>query len=602
MEQSELGKTEEDINTSEAAELPENEQEPVSAETGNGATEQGATEVDAQAEAVVENDASEEAEAATAQAEAAEESSAPSEPQATEDTSDADDEDVSAGSVNDETDEDDAPAANDDTASNGLKRGDIVQGAVSRTTPMAVYVTLENGVEGRVPARELELMTRTVLESLQEGAEVTVFVVNPLNHKGDTILSINQAQEEIDWREAEEYLESKAVYDGRIGGYNKGGLIVRFGQLRGFVPQSQIADTRLRGMSGETPEERYGSMVNENIGVKVMEVDRSRNRLILSERAAMREVRQRRKEALITELEVGEEREGTVVSLENFGAFVDIGGAEGLVHLTEISWEHVTHPRQALKVGEDVDVKVISIDADNNRIGLSIKSLLPDPWDEIAAVYPVGALVRGQITKLARFGAFAKILGSPSVEGLIHISEMSESRVEHPRDVVKRGDELTLRVVKVDVKERRLGLSIKRVNSEEYLDQDLEQAYNAAATAAPAAKEKPAKEEAKAEEAPKEEAPEEEAESVVEKIEDAVEDVVENVKEAAEAVAEKVEDVVESVTDSAEEAAEDAEEAVEEVAEDAEEAVEEVAEEVEETVEDAVSDDTADDEGETDDD
>lgn len=583
MEQSELGKTEEDINTSEAAELPENEQEPVSAETGNGATEQGATEVDAQAEAVVENDASEEAESATA------ESSAPSEPQATVDTSDTDDEDVSASSANDEVDEDDAPASNDDTASNGLKRGDIVQGAVSRTTPMAVYVTLENGVEGRVPARELELMTRSVLESLQEGAEVTVFVVNPLNHKGDTILSINQAQEEIDWREAEEYLESKAVYDGRIGGYNKGGLIVRFGQLRGFVPQSQIADSRLRAMSGETPEERYGGMVNESIGVKVMEVDRSRNRLILSERAAMREVRQRRKEALITELQVGEEREGTVVSLENFGAFVDIGGAEGLVHLTEISWEHVTHPRQALKVGEDVDVKVISIDADNNRIGLSIKSLLPDPWDEIAAVYPVGALVRGQITKLARFGAFAKILGSPSVEGLIHISEMSESRVEHPRDVVKRGDDLTLRVVKVDIKERRLGLSIKRVNSEEYLDQDLEQAYKAAA-AAPAA---PAKSAAKKEEAPAEEAPEE-AESVVEKIEDAVEDVVEDVKEAAEAIAEKVEEVVESVTHSAEEAAEDAEEVVED-------AVEEAAEAVEETVEEVVSDDASD-EGETDED
>lgn len=557
MEQSELGKTEEDINTSEAAELPENEQEPVSADTGNGATEQGATEVDAQAEA----------ESATA------ESSAPSEPQATVDTSDSEDEEVSASSANDEVDEDDAPAANDDTASNGLKRGDIVQGAVSRTTPMAVYVTLENGVEGRVPARELELMTRSMLESLQEGADVTVFVVNPLNHKGDTILSINQAQEEIDWREAEEYLESKAVYDGRIGGYNKGGLIVRFGQLRGFVPQSQIADTRLRAMSGETPEERYGGMVNENIGVKVMEVDRSRNRLILSERAAMREVRQRRKEALITELQVGEEREGTVVSLENFGAFVDIGGAEGLVHLTEISWEHVTHPRQALRVGEDVFVKVISIDADNNRIGLSIKSLLPDPWDEIAAVYPVGALVRGQITKLARFGAFAKILGSPSVEGLIHISEMSENRVEHPRDVVKRGDDLTLRVVKVDIKERRLGLSIKRVNSEEYLDQDLELAYKEAATAPAAPAKSAAKKEAPAEEAP------EEAESVVEKIEDAVEDVVEDVKEAAEAIADKVEEVVDSVTDSAEDAAE----------------------EVEETVEEAVSDDASD-EGETDED
>ncbi|MCA9885179.1 MAG: S1 RNA-binding domain-containing protein [Anaerolineae bacterium] len=560
MEQSELGKTEEDINTSEAAELPENEQEPVSAETGNGATEQDVTEVDAQPEASVESDE--------------------------DDGTDSDVEPAQATST-EEVDEDDAPASSDDVASNGLKRGDIVQGTVSRTTPMAVYVKLANDVEGRVPARELELMTRNVLESLQEGAEVTVFVVNPLNHKGDTILSINQAQEEIDWREAEEYLENKEVYDGRIGGYNKGGLIVRFGQLRGFVPQSQISDTRLRAMSGDTPEERYGGMVNENIGVKVMEVDRSRNRLILSERAAMREVRQRRKEALITELQVGEERDGTVVSLENFGAFVDVGGAEGLVHLTEISWEHVTHPRQALNVGEDVRVKVISVDADNNRIGLSIKSLLADPWDEIAAVYPVGALVRGQITKLARFGAFAKVLGSPSVEGLIHISEMSDNRVEHPRDVVKRGDDLTLRVVKVDIKERRLGLSIKRVNSEEYLDQDLEQAYKEAASAPVPAKPAPAAPvaEAVAPEAPEPEAQvieepvveeltaEAEPETLVEKIEDAVEDVVEKakgvledvveaIKDAAEDVVEKAEDMVESVTHSAEAAAEDVAEAV----------------------------------------
>lgn len=213
MEQSELGKTEEDINTSEAAELPENEQEPVSAETGNGATEQDVTEVDAQPEASVESDE--------------------------DDGTDSDVEPAQATST-EEVDEDDAPASSDDVASNGLKRGDIVQGTVSRTTPMAVYVKLANDVEGRVPARELELMTRNVLESLQEGAEVTVFVVNPLNHKGDTILSINQAQEEIDWREAEEYLENKEVYDGRIGGYNKGGLIVRFGQLRGFVPKARF--------------------------------------------------------------------------------------------------------------------------------------------------------------------------------------------------------------------------------------------------------------------------------------------------------------------------------------------------------------------------
>ena len=387
------------------------------------------------------------------------------------------DENLAAAEVSldaDDTD-DEGPIVDD---ANGLRRGDVVEGTVLRTTPTNVFIDLGEGREGIVPGRELELMTRKMLEDLVEGAPIAVFVVNPQNHKGEIVLSINQAVEEIDWREAESYRQSKKVYDGKVGGYNKGGLIVRFGQLRGFVPQSQIAEARLRQMQGETPEERYGRMVNQNISVKVMEVDRGRNRLILSERAAMREVRQRRKESLITELQVDEVREGTVVSLENFGAFVDVGGAEGLVHLTELSWKHVTHPRQALSVGDKVRVKVISIDPDQNRIGLSIKQIQEDPWDEIRAKYGDGALVRATVTKLTKFGAFARLMSEEGVEGLIHISELSDDRVEHPRDVVNKGDELTLRVVKVDVRNRRLGLSLKRVNSPEYLDQDLVRAFD----------------------------------------------------------------------------------------------------------------------------
>jgi len=189
-------------------------------------------------------------------------------------------------------------------------------------------------------------------------------------------------------------------------------------------------------------------------------------------------VRQRRKESLITELQPGEIREGRVVSLENFGAFVDIGGAEGLIHLTEITWRHITHPRQALTEGQEVRVKVISVDPDQNRIGLSIRQLLPDPWDEIALAYGDGALVKGTITKLTKFGAFARIeTGDDPIEGLIHISELSDDRVEHPRDAVQKGDTLTLRVVKVDVKNRRLGLSIKKVHSAEYMDMDIERAF-----------------------------------------------------------------------------------------------------------------------------
>ena len=364
------------------------------------------------------------------------------------------------------------------------KRGQVYQGVISSTAPTAITVDLGDGGQGIVPGRELELMTRKMLESLVVGASVDVYVVNPRNHRGQTILSINHALEELDWRNAEEFAKSKQVYEASIGGYNKGGLIVRFGRVRGFVPQSQLSEDRVRGMSGATPEERYGPMVNQPIGVKVMEVDRHRNRLILSERAAMRDVRQQRKEALIAELKVGDIRHGKVTSLENFGAFVDIGGGEGLIHLSELAWGHITHPRQAVSVGDDVEVEVISVNAEAKRIGLSRRRVISDPWDEIATALRRGQLVRGRVTKLTKFGAFAKLIDHDAVEGLIHISELAGERVTHPREVVNRGDELVLRIVKIDIKERRLGLSLKSVNSTEFLDLDWEMALQDSAALA----------------------------------------------------------------------------------------------------------------------
>ena len=364
------------------------------------------------------------------------------------------------------------------------KRGQVYQGVISSTTPTAVSVDLGDGDQGVVPGRELELMTRKMLESLVVGATVDVYVVNPRNHRGDIILSINHALEELDWRNAEKFSKSKQVHDALIGGYNKGGLIVRFGRLRGFVPQSQLAEERVRSMGGGTPEERYGPMVNQPIGVKVMEVDRHRNRLILSERAALRDVRQQRKEALIAELKVGDIRKGKVVSLENFGAFVDIGGGEGLIHLSELAWGHITHPRQAVNIGDEVEVEVISVNADAKRIGLSRRRVISDPWDEVATSLRRGQLVRGRVTKLTKFGAFARLIDQDAVEGLIHISELASERVSHPREVVNRGDELVLRIVKIDIKERRLGLSLKSVNSTEFLDLDWEMALQDSAALA----------------------------------------------------------------------------------------------------------------------
>ncbi len=380
-----------------------------------------------------------------------------------------------------------APAKEQPAEEAKYKRGQVYQGVISSTTPTAVTVDLAEGDQGIVPGRELELMTRKMLESLVVGAEVDVYVVNPRNHRGETVLSINHALEVLDWRNARKLAKSRQVHEALIGGYNKGGLIVRFGRLRGFVPQSQLAEERVRGMTGATPEERYSPMVNQPIGVKVMEVDRHRNRLILSERAALRDVRQQRKEALIAELKVGDIRKGTVVSLENFGAFVNIGGGEGLIHVSELTWGHITHPRQAVSVGDEVEIEVISIDADAKRIGLSRRRVISDPWDEIASSLRRGQLVRGRVTKLTKFGAFARLTDHDDVEGLIHISELAGERVTHPREVVNRGDELVLRIVKIDIKERRLGLSLKSVNSTEFLDLDWEMALQDSASLTPAA-------------------------------------------------------------------------------------------------------------------
>jgi small subunit ribosomal protein S1 len=359
-----------------------------------------------------------------------------------------------------------------EASATGLKRGDLVEGTILETTPTSIKVQLGEHGDGVVPGSELERMGRKALEALKPGAPLTVFVVNPRAKDGGALVSINRAEEELDWLKAATYKDSQQVYDTKIAGYNKGGLIVKFGRLRGFVPQSQMNAERRRMDETETPETRWGKMVNEPIVVKVMEVDKSRNRLILSERQAARESREKRKENLINQLTVGELRTGRVVSLEDFGAFIDVGGAEGLVHLTELSWHHVTHPRQFLEVGQQVQVRVISVDPVAKRIGLSMKQLEMDPWDRVATEYNTGQLVKATITKLTKFGAFAEIEGLPEIEGLVHISELSDRRVLHPKDVVNEGDVLTLRIVKMDVANRRLGLSLKKVNSPEYLDSD----------------------------------------------------------------------------------------------------------------------------------
>ncbi len=349
-------------------------------------------------------------------------------------------------------------------------KGEIRQGQIASIRPGQILVSVGTKSEGVISGREFEQIPQAELAALHIGQEVPVYVIEPEDQSGNLVLSYNRAREEVNWKEAEEFLSSKKTFHSNIEGFNKGGLIVPLGGLRGFVPASQISLTRRASMTGDTPEQRWSKMVGEEIDVCVIEVDRERRRLILSERAASSETRETLKERVIDELKEGETRTGHVTSLAEFGAFVNISGADGLVHLSEISWDRIQHPSEVLKVGQEVNVKVISIDREKRRIGLSIRQLLDDPWSQLAARFQMGQLVQGKITRLTKFGAFAQL--EDELEGLIHISEISEKRIEHPKEVLHEGDVVTLRVIKIDPENHRVGLSLRRVDSMAYADQD----------------------------------------------------------------------------------------------------------------------------------
>jgi small subunit ribosomal protein S1 len=350
------------------------------------------------------------------------------------------------------------------------KQGDIRKGTVARVSENEILVSIGTKSEGVIQAREIDQIDPEYREELEVGNEITVYVVNPEDQTGNVVLSFVRALEEKDWLLAESMLASGESYDGKIVGFNKGGLIIPIGQLRGFVPASQVSLLRRIDSSGSTPEQRWGEMVDQPITVTVIEVDRERRRLILSERAALQETRESLKDRLLDELTEGDVRSGRVTSLADFGAFVNIDGADGLVHLSEISWDRIEHPREVLSVGQEVEVKVIGVDRERKRIGLSIRQLQEDPWIKNVEALKEGQLIEGTITHLTKFGAFARL--GEDLEGLIHISEISEQRVTHPKEVLHEGDVVTLRVIKIEPDRHRIGLSLRKVDSPAYTDFD----------------------------------------------------------------------------------------------------------------------------------
>jgi small subunit ribosomal protein S1 len=361
-----------------------------------------------------------------------------------------------------------------------VKYGDIVAGTVVHVEPREILIDIGAKSEGVVAQKEFDAMSPEALKKIQVGDQVLAFVLKPEDHEGNIVLSLTRAQLERDWREAEELLKSEQVFEAQVAGYNKGGLIVRVGKVRGFVPATQLESIPRRkaeppvasatpaphGESGEPSEADLSALVGKKLKLKIIELDRARNRLILSERAAMRDWRKEQKERLLAEIKEGDVRSGVVTSVTDFGAFVALGGVDGLIHLSELSWAKINHPKDLLKVGDKVDVKILSVNRERQRIALSLKRLQAEPWTTVEERYQVGQLVTGTITKLASFGAFARL--EDNIEGLIHISELSDRRIQHPKEVVKEGDTVTLRVIRIDPARRRLGLSLKRAAEEDY--------------------------------------------------------------------------------------------------------------------------------------
>ena len=339
------------------------------------------------------------------------------------------------------------------------RRGDVRQATILDVRPEEVVVNIGAKVNGVVLPRDLEQLDEETRALVKPGAELPVYVLKP-DFNGEILVSIRLALFVRDWQRAQEYLEQGTIFEGEVIGFNKGGALVQFGHLQGFLPNSQIVSLGKRA-----PGADYASYLQELAGqklpLKVIEVDRERRRLILSERQARREWQSAQRRQLIAGMQEGDIRHGIVSSLCAFGAFVDLGGIDGLVHISEICWERVQRPELVLHVGQEVDAYVLAVDREKERVSLSLKRLQPDPWHVAVEKYHEGQWVEGVVTNVLHFGAFAQL--EPGVEGLIHISELGVEPTGELGETIKVGDRLRLRVLQVDAARHRIALSARRV-------------------------------------------------------------------------------------------------------------------------------------------
>src|SRR5881398_3311867 len=329
--------------------------------------------------------------------------------------------------------------------------GDIVEGVIVRVDRDEVLLDIGYKTEGVIPSRELSIKHDVdPNEVVTVGDEVEALVLTKEDKEGRLILSKKRAQYERAWGTIEKIKESEGVVNGPVIEVVKGGLILDIG-LRGFLPASLVELRRVRDLA---------PYVGRSLEAKIIELDKNRNNVVLSRRAWLEETQKEQREDFLANLKPGEVRSGVVSSVVNFGAFVDLGGMDGLIHVSELSWKHVDHPSSVVQVGDEVTVQVLDVDLSRERISLSLKATQQDPWQEFANGHQVGELVYGKVTKLVPFGAFVQV--GDGIEGLVHISEMAAHHVEAPEQVVTPGEELWVKIIDIDLERRRISLSIKQ--------------------------------------------------------------------------------------------------------------------------------------------
>jgi small subunit ribosomal protein S1 len=331
--------------------------------------------------------------------------------------------------------------------------GDIVEGTVVKVDRDEVLLDIGYKTEGVIPSRELSIKHDVdPHEVVESGEHIEALVLQKEDKEGRLILSKKRAQYERAWGTIEKIKEDDDVVTGTVIEVVKGGLILDIG-LRGFLPASLVEMRRVRDLQ---------PYVGRKIEAKIIELDKNRNNVVLSRRAWLEQTQSEVRQNFLNTLQRGQIRKGVVSSIVNFGAFVDLGGVDGLVHVSELSWKHIDHPGEVVEVGQEVTVEVLDVDMDRERVSLSLKSTQEDPWQQFARTHQIGQVVPGRVTKLVPFGAFVRV--EEGIEGLVHISELADRHVEIPEQVVQVGDEIFVKIIDIDLDRRRISLSLKQAN------------------------------------------------------------------------------------------------------------------------------------------